>query len=151
MSDQNHTPSSQAPDPKAEPKTEPKAEPKSKAPSKAKGWFARLKALDANEALSSHLGLDLRSLAAFRIAMALLVLSDVYHRALNLEAHYTDVGFMPRDRLLGGWSQPLFYSFHNWGGDKTSQFILFAIAAVFAAMLLVGFIYAWRKGALEWE
>lgn len=84
-------------------------------------------------------GVDHRSLALFRLCMGLLVVSDVYHRSLHMEAHYTDAGFMPRDRLLGGWSQPLFFSLHNWGGNMTSQVILFAITGIFGVMLVIGF------------
>lgn len=84
-------------------------------------------------------GIDTRALAVFRIGLGILLLSDLYSRALHLTAHYTDAGFMPRDRLVGGWSHHLFYSFHNYGGNETSQIIMFSIAAVFAFMLLVGY------------
>lgn len=86
-----------------------------------------------------HYGVDTRALAVFRIGLGVLLLSDLYSRSLHLTAHYTDAGFMPRDRLVGGWSHHLFYSFHNYGGNATSQIILFVIAAVFALMLLVGY------------
>lgn len=99
----------------------------------------RLKALDLPNVLGEHLGLDLRSVGLFRIALGSLVVSDVYHRALHMTAHYTDLGFMPRDKLLGGWSNALFYSFHNWGGDLTSQTILFVLSGIFGLMLLVGY------------
>lgn len=102
-------------------------------------WFQRLRSGGLSSKLADVVGLDLRSIASFRIALGVLVLSDVYHRSLHLEAHYTDAGFMPREKLLGGWSNPLFYSFHNWGGDITSQALLFVLAACFGAMLLVGF------------
>lgn len=101
-------------------------------------WLARLRSR-LSPTLAGVIGLDLRSLGVFRIAMGLLVVSDVYHRALHLEAHYTDAGFMPRDKLLGGWSNPLFYSFHNWGGDVTSQALLFLLSGAFGLLLLVGF------------
>src|SRR5690606_38055643 len=84
-------------------------------------------------------GVDTRALGAFRIGLGALLLSDLYHRSLHLTAHYTDAGFMPRDRLVGGWSHHLFYSFHNYGGNAVSQVLLFSAAAAFAAMLLVGY------------
>ena len=84
-------------------------------------------------------GIDTRALGAFRIGLGALLLCDLYSRSLHLTAHYTDAGFMPRDRLVGGWSHHLFYSFHNYGGNATSQILLFAIAGVFALMLLVGY------------
>ena len=84
-------------------------------------------------------GLDTRALGIFRICLAAMLLYDLASRATYMTAHYTDDGFMPRDKLLGGWSNPLFYSFHNWGGDLTSQTLIFCVAGVFALMLLVGF------------
>ncbi len=89
--------------------------------------------------LAPRYGLDLRSVALFRVGLGVLLLTDLFWRSLDMRAHYTDEGLMPRERLLGGWSSPLYYSFHNWGGDLTSQIILFSVAAVFAFMLLVGY------------
>ena len=101
-------------------------------------WFQRLWSR-LSPALADIIALDLRSLAVFRIAMGALVVSDAYHRSLHLVAHYTDAGFMPREKLLGGWSNPLFYSFHNWGGDVTSQALLFVLTGLVGTMLIVGF------------
>ena len=53
-------------------------------------------------------GADLRSLAAFRIAIALLVLADLTTRSCDLRAHYADDGVLPRsvliDQLQGRWT-----------------------------------------------
>jgi len=97
-------------------------------------WWVR-----AREFGSEHYGVDTRALGLFRIGLGLMLLYDLYSRSLDMTAHYTDEGLMPRQRLVGGWVGPLFYSFHNWGGNVASQAILFAVAAVFAAMLLVGY------------
>src|SRR5215210_7563587 len=51
------------------------------------------------EKAAEVLGADLRSLAAFRVALALLVLADLFNRARDLTAHYTDAGVMPRVSL----------------------------------------------------
>lgn len=114
---------------------EPAAPQKADAPTH---WLQTLRS-KLSPRLGEIIGLDLRSIALFRIAMGALVISDVYHRSLHLVAHYTDAGFMPREKLLSGWSNPVFYSFHNWGGDITSQTLLFVLSAIFGAMLLVGF------------
>jgi hypothetical protein len=45
-------------------------------------------------------GADLRSLAALRIVLALVVLADLAGRAANLTAHYTDDGVLPRRAAL---------------------------------------------------
>lgn len=95
--------------------------------SRLHGWF------------EDHYGLDLRSLALFRIGLGYLLLSDLFWRSLDLRAHYTDIGILTRERLVGGWGQKLFYSLHVFGGDWVSQAALFLIAAVFALMLLVGY------------
>lgn len=68
-----------------------------------------------------------------------LLVSDLVARAVDLRAHYTDVGILPRERLVSGWGQKLFYSLHMLGGDTTSQVVLFLVAGVFATMLLVGY------------
>ncbi len=41
------------------------------------------------------LGIDTRSLAVLRIALAALVLIDLLQRAVDLQAHYTDFGVLP--------------------------------------------------------
>jgi hypothetical protein len=46
--------------------------------------------------LSETFGADLRSLAAFRIGVALLILYDLSQRSRDLVAHYTDLGLIPR-------------------------------------------------------
>ena len=44
-------------------------------------------------------GIDLRSLAIFRIGIAAIVVIDLICRAADLEAHYTDVGVLPVDAV----------------------------------------------------
>jgi hypothetical protein len=52
------------------------------------------------EKLVEVFGADLRSLALFRIVLALLVLVDLTNRATDFYAHYTDAGVLPRTVLL---------------------------------------------------
>ncbi len=87
------------------------------------------------------LGCDLRSLAAFRIGMALVVLIDLSVRATDLRAMYTDHGVLPRSELL-----QMFDFLHRWplcvhliGGSTWSQAALFLLTAAFALALLVGY------------
>jgi hypothetical protein len=84
-------------------------------------------------------GLDLRSLAAFRLGMALFVLFDLYSRSWDLTAHYTDVGVMPRSFVTQYYWNPAFFSVHLVTGTATGIAILFAIQAIAAVGLLVGY------------
>ena len=42
-------------------------------------------------------GIDVRCLAIFRIAMALIILADLVFRSRFIVESYTDEGFLPRD------------------------------------------------------
>jgi hypothetical protein len=92
--------------------------------------------------LAARLGADPRSLAAFRIGLALAVLADLAVRAGDLRAHYTDAGVLSRADAL------VLYDFlHAWplcvhlaGGSVWSQVLLFSLAAMAASAMLVG----WR-------
>jgi hypothetical protein len=86
------------------------------------------------------LGIDLRSLAAFRVALGALLLSDVIYRGLDLAAHYTDAGVLPRSLYLqifsaaqGAWS------LHLLSGGTAFQVSLFALAALAAGALVIGY------------
>ncbi|MEA2292436.1 MAG: hypothetical protein QOE86_75, partial [Solirubrobacteraceae bacterium] len=84
---------------------------------------------------------DLRSLAAFRIVLGLLVLVDLADRARNLTAHYTDAGVLPRADLLANREilDSSFFSLNLISGGASVQAALFAIAALAALALLVGY------------
>jgi hypothetical protein len=82
---------------------------------------------------------DLRSLAAFRIVLALLVLADLASRATDLTAHYTDRGILPRtvltQEVLDRWS----FSLNLMNGEPFFQALLFGVTALAALALLVGY------------
>lgn len=82
---------------------------------------------------------DLRSLALFRIGLALLLLGDLFVRATDLVAHYTDFGVLPRSAVLGEFLNQWHLSLNFIGGTATFQIILFAIYALFLILLLVGY------------
>ena len=81
-------------------------------------------------------GLDLRSLALFRMGLALLLLGDLLIRATALEAHYTDFGVLPRAALTNPW--PL--SPYLWADSPAAVGLLFVLTGLAAGALLVG----WR-------
>jgi hypothetical protein len=87
--------------------------------------------------LSDVAGLDLRSIGLLRIGIAVCLLIDLAGRAPDLEAHYTDVGLFPRDvaiQTADAWH----ISLHFANGQYIFQAILFALAGLCAACLLIG-------------
>src|SRR5215216_3470663 len=84
-------------------------------------------------------GADLRSLAVFRVALALLVLADLAMRATDLTAHYTDEGVLPRTALLEEVLSPWAFSLNLMNGEPFFQVLLFGVAALAALGLLIGY------------
>lgn len=82
--------------------------------------------------------IDARSLAAFRIALGLLVLADLILRSRNLTAFYTDSGVFPRQAFIA-YQNPLHLSFHIVSGDAWAQALLFLLAGIFAVALTIGY------------
>ena len=84
-------------------------------------------------------GSDLRSLATFRIVIAILALFDLLIRATDLTAHYTDAGVMPRTVLIQQVLDPWQFSFNLMNGGVLFQALLFGVAACAAFSMLVGY------------
>lgn len=82
--------------------------------------------------------IDPRSLALFRIAMAVVILADLMMRATDLRAFYSDDGMltiaMARSYHVNQWN----WSLHYLNGSLGFQAMLFGAAAFFAVLLLVG-------------
>lgn len=96
-------------------------------------------------------GIDLRSLAVFRMALALLILWDLVSRSRDLTAHYTDRGVLPRAALISQFSNPWHLSLHLLNGTAPVQAALFLIAGLCAVTLLVGYrtrLCTWLSWAL---
>jgi hypothetical protein len=91
----------------------------------------------ARAKLAELFGIDVRSLALFRVSLGLAVLIDVGLRARDLRAHYTDDGLLPRSLLLElyprGWSVFLGV------GSQTGAALLFGLTALVACALIVGY------------
>ncbi|MBV9146523.1 MAG: HTTM domain-containing protein [Acidobacteria bacterium] len=88
--------------------------------------------------LRSAYSLDLRSLALFRIGLALVLLGDLLVRSFDLTAFYTDWGVLPRAALLDKFAPADRFSIHLMSGQPFFQWLLFGVAAIFAFMLLFG-------------
>lgn len=93
--------------------------------------------------LSRLFGIDLRSLALFRVGLGVIVLLDLFSRARYLTAHYTDRGVVPRDALYAWLLQPAQWSFHVLSGSAAWQVLLFVLAGLFALGMIFGFRTRW--------
>ena len=82
---------------------------------------------------------DLRALAVMRIWVAGIILIDLAIRATDLEAHYSNMGVLPLQVLHQYLWNPQFFSFHALSGLWQFQLLLFALAALAAACLLLGY------------
>ena len=82
---------------------------------------------------------DLRSLAALRICLGLLILADLVDRSRDLSVHYTDFGLLPRAALLSKFLNGMVVCLHLSVGTWPGMLVLFALQATAACLLLVGF------------
>lgn len=86
--------------------------------------------------LQTIFGIDLRTLALFRIGLGLCILADLASRARDLTAHYSDQGVLPRaDLIVLGHKAS---SLHMISGSPWAQALLFFAAGCAAVALIVG-------------
>jgi len=89
--------------------------------------------------LKSLFSIDIRSLAFLRIGLGLLILYDLFFRAFDLKAHYTDLGIFPRADLLKSTYYSSLWSIHHIHGSVFVEALLFLITAFFAVLLVAGY------------
>ena len=82
---------------------------------------------------------DLRSLALFRIGLALVIIADLIIRFQDIEALYSDYGLLPRTALINKFLKPGYWSVHLLSGQPFVQQLLFIFALFFALLLLIGY------------
>lgn len=87
--------------------------------------------------------LDLRSLALFRIGLALVIITDLIIRFSDIEAFYSDRGVIDRNTLINQFSEPWYWSIHLLSGQTFVQQILFLIALFFGILVLIGYRTRW--------
>lgn len=85
------------------------------------------------------IGLDLRSLAVFRMALGALAIADVAQRSQDLAAHYTDWGLLPRGPLVLHFMHYAASCAHMVTGTSLGIGLLFALHAVLGLLLIVGY------------
>jgi hypothetical protein len=107
-------------------------------PASSAGASLRALVARADRKFTQVFALDLRSLAAFRIGLAILLITDLARRSVDLVAHYTDLGVLPREALADARVSDRL-SLHLVAGSWEGQAALFGIAAIFALLLLVGY------------
>lgn len=90
------------------------------------------------EAFARRFGIDSRALAAMRILAGLMILVDLLYRSFNLTAMYTDAGVFPTNLVRARWPES-YLLIHTWGGTMEYQAALFALQAVVALALVLGF------------
>jgi len=89
--------------------------------------------------LSELFGIDIRSLALFRIGLALVLIGDLLLRLQDLQAHYSDLGVLPRIPLMQLFLNPWSLSINLISGQWQIQLALFLLQILFAIALLVGY------------
>ena len=89
-------------------------------------------------ALRRRFGVDRRGLAAFRIALGVVLLVDLALRTRNLTAFYTDAGVLPRSLLAESYPLARF-SPYALSGEARVVVLLFIIAGLAAVALTVGY------------
>jgi len=84
--------------------------------------------------------MDVRSVALLRVLLGLTTLYDLWDRSHDLYAHYTDLGVFPRFvSLTSHYSHLYQISLHAIGGTLSFASIVFAIHALVALLLVVGY------------
>lgn len=87
-------------------------------------------------AVERRFEVDLRALAAFRIALGTLLIVDLARRARNLRDFYTNSGVLPLSALFSDYESV--YSLHAVSGEAWVQALLFLVAGAFALAMVVG-------------
>lgn len=89
--------------------------------------------------VGARLEVDTRALAALRVALGLILLLDLLHRAGHASLFYTDEGVHPVSLYETTYSQFTGYSLHAMSGELWFQLLLFAVGGLFALALVVGY------------
>lgn len=74
-----------------------------------------------------------------RIALGVLILSDLIIRATSLKAHYTNEGVLPVSLLMEFDYKPFRWSFHYLADSVLFESILFIIHGLLSILLIVGY------------
>lgn len=92
---------------------------------------------------------DLRAIALMRIALSLILLTDIIFRISDLKAFYSGNGVLPVEALFQYLWSPYFLSLFNITEHHYLLAVLFAIYAMCVCCLLLGFKTKWST-VLTW-
>ncbi|EGC29606.1 hypothetical protein DICPUDRAFT_158792 [Dictyostelium purpureum] len=84
-------------------------------------------------------GVDKRSLALFRVCVGIVGLYDLIERWVDIKAHYSDEGIVPRSMVTDNFWNKSWYSFHLMTGSVEGIQFLFLINILICFLLLVGY------------
>lgn len=79
-------------------------------------------------------GMDIRSLAFFRIGMALATIGDLCERSLDIRDHYSDEGIFPRHVLYESYTNNYTVHIHGMSGHPNFQVLVFFNTRVLRAL-----------------
>lgn len=85
------------------------------------------------------LSIDIRSLALFRLGLGALILCDALNRLPHARAFLSDIGTLSRADVLQSWRERQIFSLYFINGSEFFAYILLAITAAVACLLMVGF------------
>ena len=88
--------------------------------------------------LPAVFGVDLRTLALFRVSLAGVTVYDLLARLGDVRAFYTDFGVMPREWIMGT-GETWRLSLHLANGETWFQTTLIGVQALLALMVLLGY------------
>ena len=100
----------------------------------------------AKRRLRAVFGLDLRSLALFRIGLGGVLSCDLVQRIRDAESFYSDFGVLPRGVLFSEFAGPWDWTLHGFSGQGGAVVLLFVLQLALALCLLAG--YRTRLAAL---
>jgi len=85
------------------------------------------------------IGLDVRSMALFRIMIALTTIYDCFDRMGDLQAHYSDEGIISRSFVLSSFWNHWWVSIYMMSGLVWFTYFLFFLHILAAFSLLIGY------------
>ncbi|MEM8831761.1 MAG: hypothetical protein AAGE96_20730 [Cyanobacteria bacterium P01_G01_bin.19] len=93
----------------------------------------------SEQQLSSSWKLDLRSLAIFRIGLALTIIFNLATKFTQIATSYSDLGILPRTELIDRIIPPEYWSINLITGSVLGQQLIFIGAFIAAGLLLIGY------------